>query len=448
MKDKVSQVCDYILDRLESGEYRAGEAIPSARKIEKEVDASFAMIQHAVTTLAQAGILHCVNRQGSIVRENWRDGLLPGNLVLFDPCRPWVSGFRELLQKRLPDLRLSTGFSRGMFELRTTLYVQQYRDEYLDLTPFFHSIFGEEEEFFSAPFRGFRESGGSIRGIPFIFSPRVMFCNPAYLRKAGLKMPGDNWTFDEFLSILKRLKEVFPPENLLNYSQLPFFWMNFVFRSGGALVDPNAENPVRIDSPETIRGIEAVRALRQLLPGYTSQQWGNSFCNGKLAFMLGDRELLNPIHHTGMEEWQVLPLPHIPGGANRMAQSTDLLCIRKECVDRELAIKFLRFMLSEEVQDYIAAEKYGIPIRKSSAQKSIDISDPRDILFLTEMESMSAEYNLDSPELTRLIQGGIRRIINNGELPLKQSLEELAQAVRVFLLIKNEEKLETREKKE
>ena len=64
------------------------------------------------------------------------------------------------------------------------------------------------------------------------------------------------------------------------------------------------------------------------------------------------------------------------------------------------------------------------------------------------MESMSAEYNLDSPELTRLIQGGIRRIINNGELPLKQSLEELAQAVRVFLLIKNEEKLETREKKE
>lgn len=117
MKDKISQVCDYILDRLESGEYRSGETIPSARKIEKTVDASFAMIQHAVTTLAQAGILHCVNRQGSIVRENWRDGLLPGNLVLFDPCRPWVSGFRELLQKRLPDLRLSTGFSRGMFEL-------------------------------------------------------------------------------------------------------------------------------------------------------------------------------------------------------------------------------------------------------------------------------------------------------------------------------------------
>jgi regulatory protein gntR HTH len=335
-----------------------------------------------------------------------------------------------------------------MFELRTTLHVQQFRDEYLDLAPFFHSIFDKGEEFFRAPFRGFRETDGSIRGIPFIFSPRVMFCNPVYLRKAGIKMPDAEWTFDDFLSILNQLKEVFPTENLLNYSPYPFFWMNFVFRCGGALIDPAAENPVQIDSPETIRGIEAVRALRHLLPAHTPRQWGRDFCNGGLAFMLGDRELLNPILHSGMKEWQVLPLPHIPGGADRMAQSTDLLCIRKECVDPELAAGFLRFMLSEEVQDYIAAEKYGIPVRKSSAQKSIDVSDPRDILFLTEMESMSAEYNLDSPELTRLIQGGIRRIINNGTLPLKQSLEELAQAVRVFLLIKNEEKLETREKKE
>ena len=120
-----------------------------------------------------------------------------------------------------------------------------------------------------------------------------------------------------------------------------------------------------------------------------------------------------------------------------MAQATDLLCVRKECVNRERILDFLRVMLSEEVQDYIAAEKYGIPIRKTSAQKSIDISDPRDVLFLTEMNAMSGEYNLDSPELTKLIQEGVIRIINDTSLPLKESLEELAHAVRVFLDIKN-----------
>ena len=120
-----------------------------------------------------------------------------------------------------------------------------------------------------------------------------------------------------------------------------------------------------------------------------------------------------------------------------MAQATDLICVRKECVDRELILEFLRFMLSEEVQDYIAGEKYGIPIRKSSAQKSIDLSDPRDILFLREMNSMSAEYNLDSPELMDLIQDGVGRVINDDSLPLKESLEDLAHAVRLFLAIKN-----------
>ena len=55
MKDKVSQVCDYLLDRIESGEFSAGEPIPSARKIGKEVNASFAMILHAAQRAFRRG---------------------------------------------------------------------------------------------------------------------------------------------------------------------------------------------------------------------------------------------------------------------------------------------------------------------------------------------------------------------------------------------------------
>ena len=120
-----------------------------------------------------------------------------------------------------------------------------------------------------------------------------------------------------------------------------------------------------------------------------------------------------------------------------MAQATDLLCVRKESVDPDMIRAFLGFMLSEEVQDYIATEKYGIPIRKSSAQKSMDLTDRRDLLFLSEMNSMSAEYNLDSPELMSLIQNGICQIIRDQKKPLEASLKRLADAVRIFLEIKN-----------
>ena len=119
-----------------------------------------------------------------------------------------------------------------------------------------------------------------------------------------------------------------------------------------------------------------------------------------------------------------------------MAQATDLLCVRKECVNSDLILEFLRFMLSEKVQDYIAEEKYGIPIRKTSAQKSIDLSDPRDRLFLTEMDAMTAEYELGFPELTTLVQTGVGYIIENDSLSLSQALPELANAIRLFLNIR------------
>ena len=245
MKDKISQVRDYLLDRIESGEYPAGSPIPSARKLGESVDASFAMILQAVNALAGAGILHCVSRQGSVVRPDWKERLMPNHFVVFNPNLPWVEGFRKLLEKRLPDLRFCTQFQRGMFEIRTTIPLQMRRSEYLDLTPYFRELFPDRSLFFESPFRSFLEPDGSIRGIPFIFSPRVMFCNPQLLKESGLEVPSEEWTSDDFLHLLGRLSRKVSKERLLNYSAGAFFWMNFVFRSGGTLIDPFAENPVR-----------------------------------------------------------------------------------------------------------------------------------------------------------------------------------------------------------
>ena len=143
MKDKVSQACDYILDKIENGEYKVDEAIPAARKLTQEVGASFAIVQHAVNVLSNAGILRSISRQGTVVREEWPNALMPNHLVLFNRESKllWVPGFRKLLAEKMPELRLCRAFQHGMFELRPTLDVQQHRNEYLDLAPYFTSFF-------------------------------------------------------------------------------------------------------------------------------------------------------------------------------------------------------------------------------------------------------------------------------------------------------------------
>ena len=440
MKDKISQVCDYILDRIERGEYKVGEAIPAARKLAQEVGASFAIVQHAVTVLSNAGILRSINRQGSVVREEWRRCLLPNHFVVFNKSTElrWIPGFQELMGEKLPDLRFSEEFQRGMFELKPTLDVQQHRNEYLDLAPYFNELFPDPALFFDFPFQYFKNPDGSMYAIPFIFSPRVMFYNRSVLKQNGCPEPSPGWQWNDFTDSLKRLKQTIPPGLILNYNSGPFFWINFVFRCGGSLLEQDPANPVRIDSPETMAGIRAVRELAGILENQEFfLPYLEHFVSGETAFLLSERETLCYLKHRNFDDWGVVPLPCMPGGKNVMAQATDLLCVRKECVDPDMIRAFLAFMLSEEVQDYIAAEKYGIPIRKSSAQKSIDLADRRDLLFLTEMGSMSAEYNLDSPELMSLIQNGICQIIREQERPLEKSLEKLADAVRIFLEIKN-----------
>ncbi len=440
MKDKVSQACDYILDKIESGEYKVDEAIPAARKLTQEVGASFAIVQHAVNVLSNAGILRSISRQGTVVRDEWPNALMTNHLVLFnrESKLRWIPGFRQLLAEKMPELRFCREFKRGMFELRTTLDVQQHRNEYLDLAPYFNELFPNFSQFFDFPFRYFKNPDGSMYAIPFIFSPRVIFYNRQVLQQNNCPEPAPDWQWSDFTSSLKQLKRTIPPGLILNYNSAPFFWINFVFRSGGSLLEQDPVNPVRIDSPETIAGIRAVRELAGILekqePCFS---YLDSFVSGKTAFLLSEREILCYLKHRNFDDWGVVPLPRMPGGKNLMAQATDLLCVRKECVDPDMIRAFLGFMLSEEVQDYIATEKYGIPIRKSSAQKSMDLTDRRDLLFLSEMNSMSAEYNLDSPELMSLIQNGICQIIRDQKKPLEASLKRLADAVRIFLEIKN-----------
>ena len=442
MRDKTSQVCDYILDKIERGEYEAGKALPAARKLTQEVDASFAMVQHAVNILSNAGILRSIRRQGTVVREDWADRLMPNHFFLFKPETEllWIPGFKKLLAEYLPDFRLCRKFNRGIFEVRTTLYVQEHRDEYLDLAPCFNELFPDPSLFFDFPFRYFKNPDGSMFAVPFIFSPRVMFYNRNVLKKAGCPEPEPDWQWCDFMSALSRLKQKMPPGLILNFSTGPFFWINFVFRCGGMLLEQNSENPVRIDSPETIAGIRAVRELYRILENQELYlPYLESFVSDRTAFLLSEREALCYLKHRGFEDWGVVPLPFMPGGKNRMAQAADLVCVRKECADPEMILRFLSFMLSEKVQDYIAEEKYGIPILKSSALKTIDRTDPRDLLFLTEMNHMSGEYHLDSPELMGLIQSGIRQMIREQEKPLEESLKRLADAVRIFLEIKKTE---------
>lgn len=449
MQDKTTLIRNHILDKIEKGVLKAGEKLPGAREIAKELNISFLKIQNSIDRMGQDGILETVPRKGTFVNAHWNERILQTNFTLFNPedRLPWSSGLRKILAEKLPHIRVTHAFKNSIFELRTTLALQSRKDEYLDLSEIFDKCYPDKSVFFTHPFKTFY-SGKAIHGIPFIFSPRIILYNPEIFKIAGCAAD-NNWTWEDFMDCIRKLKRILPAERIFNWHPVSHIWINFIFRSGGTLIDPAKADPIKIDSPETQNALSLFMELKKelgLKGAINSEDYLSDFCNGKAAMMIEPREILPLIDRTGFDGWKSLPLPRIKGGADVTAQATDLICVRKSCTDNQALEDFVRVMLSEEVQDFIADSRYGIPIRKSSAFKSINPEEQRDFLFLAEAAKASAQYNINSPELSEMINDAIEQMFLNNK-DIRKSTAELAAAVRLFLNIKNN-KLKSIEERE
>ncbi len=423
MSEKLNMVREHIIAELEAGTLSGGDKLPGAREFSERIGVSHSITQMAFISLVRDGVLDSFPRSGTFVRQDWRERILPNSFFFFR--RRWA----DLVQERLPEIKIHESFRRGVFEVRTTLDVLQNRDEYMDLSGILNEIYPDTSDFLSMPFRSFRTASGQLFGIPLVFSPRVLCFNPAMLEKTGCSEPRSGWLWDEFIEDIAKLRKHYPADRIFNWG-FDFASINFIFRAGGGII---GENGVRIDHPASRNGIAKVKELYQVLGAHTkwpgNTPYAEQFHKGECAFFMAARQ---DVDFRSKIEWKNVPMPVIPGGADVSAQATDLLCIRQQGADPTMLREVIRLMLSPELQDQIGALRYGIPIRKSSAMKSFDPEDPRDAIFLSEMTKISAEYNFDSREMTRLVMHGLYEIwLNNADLD--RTVDEIAAALRTIL---------------
>ncbi|UKI30601.1 MAG: extracellular solute-binding protein [Lentisphaeria bacterium] len=73
-----------------------------------------------------------------------------------------------------------------------------------------------------------------LAGLPFLFSPRVMFINTAMLQAAGCAIPSEEWQWEDFIALVRRLRRRHPGSEIFAWNTSYYLWMNFVLRAGGA----------------------------------------------------------------------------------------------------------------------------------------------------------------------------------------------------------------------
>ena len=442
MKDKNIKIRNYILDRIESGALKSGDRLPGARKIARDLGSSFTHVQAVVESLVQCGILKAVPRSGTYVAEDWEQRLLPYHFVSYSG-----TGIR-ILSEIIHGICAAHGFRHcrkflhGFAEIRVSHYLLSHHDEYMDLGKIFRDSFGEGKEFYTHALNDFHVNG-KLCGIPLVFSPRLILCNAEVFRRCGCPLPAKDWTWEEFLDTIQSLRKSMEPEFVFNWENAIQSFQTFFARSGASFFSSQPDAHPEFASEAGIRGYQYYAKLRDLTsfrwsPG---QEYYHRFSHAGAAMLFGPRQMLYHLkRYNPALNVHAVKLPRFPGGSDINIQGADLLCIRKDCTDTDLARSIVQCALSEELQDLPAAADYGIPFRRSSAAKTLKPDSSCDSVFIEEIPKISAAYRIYTPEIYRMISLGSARIFTLPGDDLPDAVRELAAAVELMLKLQKFEK--------
>ncbi|MDP3176565.1 MAG: sugar ABC transporter substrate-binding protein, partial [Spirochaetaceae bacterium] len=159
---------------------------------------------------------------------------------------------------------------------------------------------------------------GALYGLPWGTAPLYMFVNLDVLDKAGVKLPSNDWSWDDFYAICKAVSKGEGADRIYGFAYdpgtisgiLPWVWAN-----GGDLF--NAEKTkFTLDQAPSVQAIQRLADL--LKQGYMPPETVSAtadintrlFVNGKIAMRMGSAaEILSTQKVEGVR-FEVMPMPN------------------------------------------------------------------------------------------------------------------------------------------
>lgn len=418
--DKQQEFRDFILRAIRDGIYPGGSKLPGSRELVEPSGCAFTVVQTALNSLVREGILYSVPRQGTYVRDDWDQRILPENLRVFSPF--WEKFLHKTLPAILPQLRPTRAFRNGAFEIRFTNESIQHQQEYQDISEFVEELYPNCQGLFQSRIDEYRDIDGKLFGLPLIFSPWIVCCNEEIIREGCGWLPSESWDWEEFLELIRTLRKKLPPEKVFApFGQLASL-LTLYFHLGGETWN---REQVKINTPGSLRAVRELQKLYRI----SGSPLNARTMPGRAAITL----CTGPdITNCNIENQHFLPLPRVAKVSQRTLMGGSLLCVRRMVSDFDLVRKLVRYLLSDEFQLGLYRAHNGFPIRKQIAAEFMEPNNQLDRLLISEMPRIvSTGFSL-SPAGGRIFTGKLRELLKTGEAP-ENSLIQLQSAVEMLL---------------
>lgn len=197
------------------------------------------------------------------------------------------------------------------------------------------------------------EFNGSQYALPYESVPTLMFVNKTLLQEEGIKMPGNQWTWDDFYEICQKVtKDTDGDGRIDQFGVYDYDWKDAVFSNGGRLFNQDGTE-CNITTDKVEDAILFTRKIKEL-SGYQSAT-SNDFDMGKIAFRpmkFSEFRTYKPypwkINKYFEFQWDCIRLPSGPDGKNETSMDHLLMGISSETKNGQMAWEFLKMLTYDQ----------------------------------------------------------------------------------------------------
>lgn len=273
---------------------------------------------------------------------------------------------KRLLEGEMPDvfMVLDTDFNQYC-----SLGILQELNAFIESDPEFQS-----EEIFQTAMDIGKGMEEIQYALPYEVVPTMLFVNKTLLRQEGIEMPQQDWTWDDFLEICRKVtKDTDGDGRIDQFGTYNYSWQDAMYTSGGSAFDNEKQN-VDFSNQYVIESVKFMKELLALNQGENVTQ--EDFDAGKVAFMpLTFAEYRTyktypyKIKKYSNFQWDCTTFPGRTHGENISKVDALLIGINHDSTEKELAWEFLKELVcGYESQLDIFRYSQGVSVLESVAR--------------------------------------------------------------------------------
>jgi ABC-type glycerol-3-phosphate transport system substrate-binding protein len=322
---------------------------------------------------------------------------------------------RQLLKKGDLDLILDDGLTSLMgpegLLVDLTPLIQKSR---VDLKPF------------EAVLADLRQ-GNSLFVLPYAVNPQLVVYNPDLVKAAGVTLPQDTWTWDQFRQAAKSLSRGAGVDKVWGFDclypeELSYIWL----QEATVSLKQSNEDAGR----EFLRFMSDLVKVDQSVPKHLHTNGSSNptyFLDGKAGLSLVGLDKLN----SAGRNWQVAPYPVLTGAKPAALVRMESYVIPEASSHQDAAWALLSFMVSQDGAMALARAGFlpfggGSDVRQAWLQTATKY--PPGIRVLSDVTWVATPPNLDGK--TRLQALGLAGMaVLDGTKTWEQAAEEFRKAV-------------------